>query len=312
MKILHLCPASLATGGTEGIHNLVSHLNACGADAKILYVGKDLKHPQPTEYAKYNCEYITEFPHHFDGVVIFPEVWGNAVIKPEYKNCLTSIHWQGVDVYDWHTPKHERGLYLQSKSTVHIVASEYARVTLQSRGLTPVKISDCLNDDYFENFGVEYERTNTVLYNPVRVKMTRFQEAVMARSTTELGIKFKPIQGYTRSELIDLFRHSKLYIDFGVFSGRERLPREAVMCGCCILTSTQGTAGYYLDNPIPDKYKLEDIDEAIKAVEHVLENYEACRIDFEFYREALKQDKKNYLKEVEDLYNVIFNSYSCL
>ena len=30
--------------------------------------------------------------------------------------------------------------------------------------------------------------------------------------------------------------HPKLYIDFGGFPGKDRLPREAVMHDCCIIT----------------------------------------------------------------------------
>lgn len=305
MDIIHLCPSNLATGGTEGIHNLVHQLNISGANAKILYVGGDLSHPQPQEYKHYNCEYLVSFPKNFKGVVIFPEVWGNSVILEEYKNCATAINWQGVDVYDWHTPESERGAFLKNKNTVHIANSEYAVHHLHDLGVKNiVKISDCLNKAFYEVTETDVLRENTILYNPVSVKLTDFQKKVMVKCS-DRGIKLKQLARYTRDELITLFCKSKLYIDFGVFSGRERLPREAVMCGCCILTSKLGTAGFYEDNSIPDSYKIDDVDTAMSMINHILQNYEQCKPDFDAYREALRRDKDNYPKEVEQLYNVL-------
>ena len=41
MEILYACPANVATGGTELIHDIVSTLDSLdGVNAKILYMGK--------------------------------------------------------------------------------------------------------------------------------------------------------------------------------------------------------------------------------------------------------------------------------
>lgn len=312
MKILHLCPANIATGGTEGIHNLVHYLNLAGAEAKILYTGKDLSNPQPKQYEKYQCEYLTEFPQDFDGCVIFPEVFANQVVEDKYKNCLTAVNWQGVDVYKWNNPEKTHGIFLQNKNTVHIANSEYAVQYLKSLGLDSIKISDCLNDAYFQEFDEEFERDNYILYNPTPVKLTRFQRNVMAKCATEYGLKFLPLSNYTQDELINIFRHSKLYIDFGAFSGRERLPREAVMCGCCIITSINGTAAYFKDNSIPVKYTCCEEDYAIQAILDVLKHYYEYKTDFDEYRHLLKQDKLNYPGEVKELYNALLSHNTCV
>lgn len=310
MQILHFCPANLATGGTEGIHHLVSELCKCGADAKILYYGKNLDNPQPKEYKDYGCDYVTEIPEGYNGALIFPEVIGNRVILPEYENLITVINWQGIDVYYWNNSLLKYNQFLQNKNTMHITMSEYGMEHLQNLGLKPLKIPDCINDNFLQDFEEEFERKDIVLYNPTSVKMTKFQEIVMSKATTELGIKFKPLEGYTQEQLIDLFRHSKLYIDFGVFSGRERLPREAVMCGCCILTSNKGTAKYYLDNAILDSYKTDDVNDALKMIKYILANYECCKPDFDAYRELMHKDKEDYPIKVKEFYNEILNHNS--
>lgn len=311
MKVFHVCPSHIATGGTEGIHHLVSELDKNNdIDACILYVGTNLVNPQPVVYQKYHCRYVTKLPDDYD-VIIFPEVYANHVIDAPYRNKITVVNWQGVDVYDWNVPVNQRGLFLYNKKTIHVTMSEYGMNYLRNLGLNPIKIPDCINDDYLQPFDKEYERNNVVLYNPVQVKLTEFQKTVMQKCV-DSGIQFRPLTGYTQEQLIDIFRHSKLYIDFGVFSGRERLPREAVMCGCCILTSKKGTAGYYRDNAILDKYKIDDVEIAIQMIDYILKNYDECKSDFNEYKRLMYQDKELYPKQVKELCNAFFNYNSSL
>lgn len=313
MEVLHLCPAKLATGGTEGIHHLVSEMNKHDQiHAQILYVGNDLTDPQPNEYAKYECEYITEFPADFKGCIIFPEVYANQIIEQKYSNCMVAVNWQGVDVYYWNNSRNNYNLFLKRADTIHLTMSQYGIDHLKKLGIDALKVEDCINDVYFQQFSEEFVRGREVLYNPSRVKLTQFQKIVMSRCTTEYGIKFKPLQGYTQDQLIDIFRHSRLYIDFGDFSGRERLPREAVMCGCCILTSTKGTAKYDEDNGIQSQYKIDDTNEAIRMIKFVLDNYDQCKDDFNAYRTAMRLDSERYPNQVKEFCNEILNHNSCI
>ena len=303
MEILHYCPAGVATGGTESIHKLVSEFNKIeGVHARILYRGHNVTNPQPKEYEKYGCEYITEgmdeypaLPDGFKGVVIFPEIWANKVVDPLYKNCVTAVNWAGVDVYDWNVPEQDRGLFLNNQATIHLSQLDYAVDHLKKLGVSEIyRISDVLNDDFFEPY-TEEPRGNSILYNPCPAKMTPFTAMVIQRCNTEMGLKFQPLEGYTREQLIYLMRHSKLYVDFGVFSGRERLPREAAICGCCVITSKMGAAWYHSDLAIPDKYKfyIDQVDEAMRMIKATLYNYKNCVEDFKEYRESLIADREN-------------------
>ena len=307
-----MCPANIATGGTDSIHRLVRELCRCGADAKILYVNCVNNEPMPLVYKKYECEYLTSIPSEFEGLIIFPEIWANRILETQFQKYQVAVNWQGVDVYRWNTPQKDWNKFLQRKKVIHFVNLQYGLDFLKNLKISPIKVSDCLDDTFFEPFMDDVVRKDKVLYNPTRAKMTKFQQTVMARATTELGVRFTPLENYTQSELIDLYRHSKLYIDFGVFSGRERIPREAVTQGCCILTSRQGAAGYCEDNPIPDKYKLDNIDNAINMIKYILHNYELCKPDFDEYRQSLIQDRINYTTEVKELYDTILSNYTCI
>lgn len=309
MDIICLCPANVVTGGTESLHHLVDALNRCSEsnNAKILYVGS--RPVQPKQYAHYNCPFITEWPEGFTGAVIFPEIWANQVLDPKYSKCTVAVYWQGVDVYNWNVPMAERGLFLKRADVIHFAAMEYGMRYLRSMGLDPIRVTDCVEEEFLKRSPVTSVRGNTVLYNPTRVKMTQFQEEVMRRGEAA-KIKFLPLEGYSKGELIHLFHNSKLYIDFGVFSGRERLPREAVACGCCILTSRNGSAGYFRDYPIPDTYKLSGEHEAVRMIKHILYNYENCAPDFYVLRKMLMLERAKYQKQVERLYNALLNHNS--
>ena len=292
-----MCPANCATGGPEALHEFTYELNKIdGVHARIWYW--DIKHdpPQPEEYASYGCDYVTEMPEDYDGVVIVPEIWANRVMR--YTNCKRAIYWLGVDAYAGWTPEAERGAFLEDEDILHIAQSDYALDFLKRLGVKhTVKCTDMLNADFYEDYE-EQERNDVVLYNPA--KSTPFMRELMASCQ---GVEFKPLRGMTRAEMIDTMRHAKLYVDFGEFPGRERIPREAVLCGCCIITSKIGSADFLTDFLHDYKYdsKSGHIWAIVRKMHEVLDNYEKCRRDFDFFREVLKVDREKLSSQVADV-----------
>lgn len=312
MELLMLCPANVATGGTESIHRACNELNKQeGIHASILYRRVTDQCPQPKEYAEYEDDYLTELPKNFTGAVIFPEIWADMAILPEYDKCVKAINWAGVDVYKWNTRPDKRYQFLKT-NCIHLVHSDYARNYMKELGVADKDVfsfSGNLNAVFYQEHE-EFERSNTVLYNPV--KRTDFDWKVIEKAK-EQDIKFKAIENMTREQVLDTMLHSKLYIDFGVFSGRERIPREAVMCGCCILTSDSGAAGYYKDVPIPEDYKFDNqsphIQEAVNMIKAILINYEGHKKSFDYFRTSLRQDMKNFGSECEVVAKELLRRY---
>lgn len=48
-------------------------------------------------------------------------------------------------------------------------------------------------------------------------------------------LNFKPIINMTRDEVIRELQRAKVYIDFGNHPGKDRIPREAAILGCCAI-----------------------------------------------------------------------------
>lgn len=299
MQILVACPSNCATGGPEAIHQFVSTMDKQdGVDAFVWFWGAS-ESPMPDEYKRYGCEYVTEIPDGFDGVLVFPEIWANETLRyPEYTRA---VWWLGVDAYASWTAPTEQGAFLKDDRIIHIAQSEYARDFLKKLGVKRVlKCDDTVNSDfYIENDDID--RGNDVLYNPA--KATPFMKEIIDACP---DITFKPITGMTRAEVIDTMRHSKLFVDFGEFPGRERMPREAVLCGCCLITSKIGAAAYIKD--FAHDYKFESKKAHIWAIVHkiryVLDHYDDCRKDFDLFRDSLRDDIKRISEQCKEIAGV--------
>lgn len=300
MNILHACPANVATGGTESIHNFIRTLDDIkGVDARIYYMG-GAGQPCPHEYLEYGCRYVTDLPADYRGMIIFPEIWANMALDQRYKGCIRAVNWLGIDSYHWHTRADERGAFMSDKDIIHLVQSDYAEDFMEKLGITNVyRNVDVLNRAFYKDYE-EDQRNNVVLYNPA--KATAFTEQLIRECG---GIQFRPIRGLSRDQVIDLMRHSKLYIDFGNFPGRERIPREAVMCGCCIIIGNVGSGRYSGDFTIPTQYKYERNDAHTFAIRRmigeVLADYDGHREDFDLFRDILRDDRELLKRQCREL-----------
>lgn len=305
LEVMVVCPAHVATGGTEALHGFVHELNKVkGVHARLWYWNVHSDDPCPEAFRGYACDHVIDLPYDFDGALVVPEIWANSVMQYD---CIRAIYWLGVDAYAGWTPDVERGKFLEDKSIIHIVQSEYAWDVLSKlRVKHIVKCTDTVNADFYDDYD-EAERSDAVLYNPA--KSTPFMKQLMDECA---DIEFKPIAGMDRQQVIDTMRRSKLYIDFGEFPGRERIPREAALCGCCLITGKIGSAGY--DGDFLHAYKFDSKQSLIWAIKHqiryVLEHYDECRKDFDAFRESLRVDADVVSMEIKEVVDEIQRHYS--
>ena len=73
-----------------------------------------------------------------------------------------------------------------------------------------------------------------------------------------------------RKEILDTLIKSKIYIDFGTHPGRDKIPREAVLLGNCILTNKKGSANNPVDISIPDRFKFEETKKNEKILNNII------------------------------------------
>jgi len=116
-----------------------------------------------------------------------------------------------------------------------------------------------------------------------------------------------PLVNMTKEQIIQKLLSSKIYIDFGNHPGKDRLPREAALCGCCIITGKRGAAGNNVDITIPSKYKFADAIESIpmivKQIELILNQYDLCSSDFDTYRSHIKREKELFENQARSIFS---------
>lgn len=309
-KVYITCPPRYTTGGIELLHQLCAELNKnSNINAKILYIDQtpEKGNPQPELYNKYRNQYIInqipEADYDKNITIIFPEIYINNIHFYDLEKCNIVIYWESVDNYFMRGTK-DQLLQLPS-SIIHLAQSAYAENFLKNiMGFKNVmKVGDYLNDDFFSITKQKKKEKipYTVCYNPA--KGLNFTKRIIAATP---GVKFIELKGLNRPDLIDTLSSSMLYIDFGSHPGKDRLPREAAMCGCCILVGAIGSAIYEEDMFIPRQYKMDfKIDRISKAIYRILNNYDACIRDFYNYCNKIKQEKENFQREVKEFAEVI-------
>lgn len=320
-----ICGAEYKTGGTELLHQLVFSLKNLGLNAYITYMNvNNNKCPINDAFKKYVNEYkrIEEVKDNKKNIIILPEI--NVNLIDRFKESKIVVWWLSVDNYlKAYTLKHSYKLlgykgviwYLKNKNwkyniksinkkiELNFAQSYYAMDFLEKNKFNGVTyLSDYISDSYLENINKENKtRENIVLYNPKKgIKFTK----KIIRLLEE--VECIPIINMTNDQVRDLLEKSKVYIDFGNHPGKDRFPREAAYCGCCIITGKDGSAGYFDDVPINENYKFnsteKNISEIVENVKKCIENYDICKYDFDNYREIIKNEKKQFEKDVKRLF----------
>jgi hypothetical protein len=119
-------------------------------------------------------------------------------------------------------------------------------------------------------------------------------------------LPWQEIAGFTPAQVTDLFQTSKLYVDFGSHPGKDRMPREAALLGCCVITGQRGSAGNAFDVPIPADYKFRDsrlaIPRIVKAIRATLRDYDTRVQDFTDYRDIIRGEPVEFIAQAARIF----------
>lgn len=305
MKIYIFTPPAFATGGVELLQQLAAELNRiCPGCAYILYIGsaEDTKNPVHKFYEKYENPYVVNIKPEKGSVIIVPEIWV-SMLNNYSSEWIRVIWWESVDNYFYHHPKEQWFDFADNHDMIHLAQSEYARDFLLNKAKVSKDhvhmVSDYLNSEFIDNPLLSGTRRNRVLYNPA--KGMEYTEKLMNYAS---DILWKPLANMTPSQIREEMSRNKVYIDFGNHPGKDRMPREACISGCCVITGLNGSAAFYEDIPVPDKYKFSREDESIpsicRTIRYILENYQECKDDFEVYREMIRKEKDKFQNSVKE------------
>lgn len=316
-KIYISCPAYFVTGGTELLHQLAYAINKIKLGTAILYYCKvdtnSTKSTTADPFLKYvtNTEIVNRFEEVEDSsknVLIVPEVF--TTLLPFFSSIRKWIWWLSVDNFfamNGYSPKSRLLKYIR-EADLHLYQSEYANQFLKRRGLQNKEpLSDFLNNEFFvEKLNNSKNKLSIVAYNPL--KGYEFTEKLINAAPE---IKWVPIEKMSAVEVALLLRTAKVYIDFGSHPGKDRIPREAAIQGCCIITGKDGAANNEIDVPIYSKYKFKRVDnnilKIIDLIKSIFDNYTEHSKNFEDYRKTILNEKHIFEEEIKTLLKKYIN-----
>ena len=329
------CPSNCFTGGPTLLHQLCRELNDEGFSAFMAYYEGAGSVPGPcvhSRYEGYGCGFVklAEVEDCAENWLILPETATRYAERYEHTQIV--IWWLSVDNYVLgnlglidkvraHAAKEvdvtrfvrvktlSKRREFTSKRYFHLSQSRYAIQFLVSMGVPENNInylSDYIDDSFLADAAGEERsrKEDIILYNPK--KMGRLTRLLLESPFSQCTV---PLQGMSQEDLINVMRKAKLYLDFGAHPGKDRLPREAAICGCCVITGLRGSASNSQDVPIPCAYKIPDdaeIGELTSTIERVFRDYDNVRGDFDSYRRFVESEHDSFKADLKYVCNALF------
>ena len=334
-------PANVITGGVELLHQLVYKLNKNKNIKAIIYYDilslKTALHPTPELYMKYTKgEFVIEVIDDLNNVIVLPEIYSKDIlsyknikivfwwlsvdnffksigVKQNYKeykkgkkyNMYKFIYYIGFDPISFYKPF--RTILFSNKVFLHVYQSKYAHLFLiKNRIKNILPLSDYLNNTYLENRTNIKNRENVILYNPKKgIEITSKLINYMN------DYNWIPLEKFSPLEMKNIMLKSKVYVDFGNHPGKDRIPREAAICGCVVITNKFGAAQNNFDIPINEEFKfknpLEEKERFKYLINNIFKDFEMYFQRFNFYRDKIKNEEKLFEKELKNFINYFEN-----
>lgn len=313
MRYYIIAPANIESGGPELAHQMCRELNMQKKEAYMYYVKIDSYYPEPLDieasekYKKYETKHIRNIGemHIEDSVLIFNE--GATTYIPYINSCKKVLWWMSVDNYKSCTGESDIDI-IKSQIELHLVQSYYAYdyvknvVGVDEQNI--IYVSDYIGEKYMMKIDNAIPRMNIALYNP-----KKGLDKIVPLIEKTPWLKWIPLIKLSEEDMIAYMHIAKLYIDFGNHPGKDRIPREAAICGCCVITNKEGSAAYYKDVPIPDKYKFSNVLGQYNQIDVLLRdicnNYEKHICNFEEYRQFISAERKKFTSDVNKMVQII-------
>lgn len=324
-KVYILCPSNTASGGPELLHQLCSQLIKFGVNAHMFYYqgGASFNPAAPVHdfYRKYHLPYTFNAEISARNIFVVPEVSG--LYLDGMKNFQRVLWWLSVDNYinsvastignrkfnALAEPMPKVFYFNAADADIdHWAQSEYARQFVKLNGVPEQRIymvEDYLNQAFLSRAAqIDLSRKeNIVVYNPRKGFEVTQQLMKLAPD-----IDWRPIQNMTPAQVQELLARAKVYIDFGNHPGKDRIPREAAISGCVVITGKRGSAGNDIDINIPAEFKFDertaDTRNVIAKIREVFDAFDNAHAKQADYRARILDDKNRFAREVVEAFGI--------
>jgi hypothetical protein len=320
-RVVLVSPVAI-TGGPEAINQLSQSLGAIGVECRILLMGAGQEnrldgrrlasmnppnHHYAQAYAEYGPRFLREIDLNEDTLVVLSE--GLLRQHHRFTMCGLAIWWLSIDNAFRAFPTPEQGEAVMNalfarREVIHLHQSAYARDWLRGRGLERIYDLADYTSPVFTTVPPRGPSPKPIVcYNAVK-------GSELAQACFEQAPRFEALalQGYTKAELATIFRERMLYVDFGHFPGKDRLPREAAAAGAIVFVHRKGAGACYEDFPLPDAFKFTEEDvssgELLKRLDAAVADPAGHWARQDHFRSLVAWEKAHFHDQVMRLWGV--------
>jgi len=326
------CPIGEKTGGPEALHQLVSTLREIGVEAFLVPTPSTASASEVPEFGHYECPVVASVQDRPDICVVVPE--SELGLLGRFKEARKVVWWLSLDnstIHEFSSTLQRAGIFSKDFARVFIrrvqklTRGQFVsrkRLVKEMAKAEHVSQSEYAAQSVHREFGFDVGVLTDFTYSKERVPaagsqarkpVVAFNPAKGKEFVKEIGklseLLLEPIVGMGPAEVQRLLQSASIYLDLGHHPGRDRLPREAAVCGAVVIVGRRGSAAFQKDVPIPEDLKIDmELElrsvakKAISVIEGVLADRETW-LDAEApFRQGILEEQSKFKSECLTLF----------
>ena len=285
------------------MHQLCHEINSLGYEGYIVYLNK--KNQKELLY-KNDYALIQEantIEDAKENVMIYPEIYTAEILKKYYKlsNIRMAVWWLSFNnAISFNSL--EANVY--NKDLVHLFQSQYAKEAILKNIDAEQKtfeLHDYTKEMYINQYNKKEDKIcdNKIAYNPTK-------DIIFPQYLVKWDYLSLPLVDLTPNLMLHKLKTCKIYVDLGAHPGKDRIPREAAMAGCVVITNKLGAADNEIDISIEEK--VDGPEELKVLIEDIFKNYESYYEKQKNYREVILSEKNVFKTQVQGLLEYFSNN----
>ncbi len=310
------------TGGPLGIHQAVAQINEIGASASIIYYdwswpsnriktspyGSRRIKVKNWRYRRNMDQRLADITANSSFIALTDDHFVVPESKPEIAQRLyllgcknVYLWWLSVDNFPLTNLK-RLDIRQLIRRCHNLCQSYYAFDWVKSLGADKVSmLSDFVDLELDGSVIATDARQYDIAYLP-----SKSQGAEKIVSFLEQKYRLVALGGMMRDAVMETLSNTKIFLDFGHHPGKDRVPREAALCGCIPMIRREGAAKFEEDLPIPERLLVEtpvffDHAELANAVDRVLTDAVVMNRSLDKYRSIILNEKDKFRSELRYL-----------
>jgi len=268
-KIQIIIPGGGYIGGIESLHQLATIQKKI--PTTVVYIPLNRKFKKNYNLKSYKINLDNKIDDEKNNLIIIPETFSGYARS--IKNAKIALWWLSVDNY-FRKRLEEKKIFFLLKQ-IFFTLMENTQVHYE-KSLSVKEIKKKINynlyqSNYAKKFCIRNKLKNIYFINDyinLKKKLTKVKKKKISYNGLKINklgnnlikkINDKnlfPLKNFTLSQTFKFIKESLLYCDFGHFPGRDRMPRESILCNTNILLNNTGSAADKIDFPIDEIFKF--------------------------------------------------------